>query len=82
VVGKQQWLDRYRLGELTTEAFGWTTIQVRVNGNTAGPESSRRSPRYRGEDCSWDFLCTLVAVRRDNRWTIVNIQLSRAPSGP
>jgi Domain of unknown function (DUF4440) len=66
VVGKQQWLDRYRLGELAYEAFGWKTIQVRVNGDTAvGIAVQSQVALYRGEDYSGDFLCTLVAVRRD-----------------
>ena len=37
----------------------------------------RQVARYRGQDCSGAFVCTLVAVRRAERWTIVNVQLGQ-----
>jgi hypothetical protein len=77
VLSKEQWLDRHRSDDLTTDAFRWKTIEVRVNGGTAvciGLQS--QVARYRGEDCSGEFRCVLVAVHREDRWTIVNVQLS------
>jgi hypothetical protein len=78
VLTKQQWLDRYRTGDLTNEEFGWQETKVRVYDDTAvvmGVQA--QTARYQGEDCSGRFQGTLVAVRRGDRWLIVNVQLSR-----
>ncbi|WP_433330919.1 nuclear transport factor 2 family protein [Spirillospora sp. CA-294931] len=78
VLGKEQWLDRHRLGELTLDAFDWTPTEIRRCPHMAvgrGVQSQRA--RYRGTDWSGEFVCTVVAVRRDGRWTIVNLQLTR-----
>lgn len=78
VLGKQQWLDRYRLGDLTLEAFAWTPTEIRLHRHIAvgcGIQSQRA--RYRGTEWSGDFVCTVVAVRGHGRWTIVNLQLTR-----
>jgi hypothetical protein len=42
--------------------------------------TQRQVARYRGEDCSGAFTCTLVAVRREAGWAIVNVQLSQVPA--
>jgi Domain of unknown function (DUF4440) len=72
VLDKAGWLDRHRRGDLTV----WIANGVRVIGQTAvaiGVQS--QIARYRGRDCSGAFVCTLVAVRREGRWRIVNLQL-------
>jgi hypothetical protein len=87
VLAKHEWLDRYRLGDLVNRAFAWEHTDVREHGDTIfvrGVQS--QEARYRGEDCSGRFLASLVAVRQDQRWTLVNLQLSRMdgsdPDGP
>lgn len=77
VLGKQQWLDRHRGGGLVIEAFTWKATEIRTTNHTAvGIGIQSQVATYQGADCSGDFFCTLVAVRRDGRWTIVNLQLS------
>lgn len=77
VLGKEQWLDRHRGGELVIEAFTWKATEIRVNNHTGvGIGIQSQIATYRGADWCGDFFCTLVAVRRDGRWTIVNLQLS------
>jgi hypothetical protein len=80
VLDKDGWLDRHRRGDLVVDSLVWIADDVRVINQTAvaiGVQS--QVARYRGQDCSGAFACTLVAVRRGGRWTIVNLQLgSRA----
>jgi hypothetical protein len=76
VLDKEGWLDRHRRGDLTVDSFAWTPDEVRVIGHAAvaiGVQSQRA--RYCGRDRSGGFVCTLVAVRREGRWRIVNLQL-------
>src|SRR5438067_13131280 len=52
VLDKEQWLDRYRHGELITGAFEWTTTDMRVDSNTAvGIGIQTQVAEYRGSDC-------------------------------
>jgi hypothetical protein len=77
VLTKQQWLERYRDGELVNGVFEWRRTHIRVHANTVvvmGVQTQKAS--YQGEDCSGRFRATLVAVCRDGRWSIVNLQLS------
>jgi hypothetical protein len=77
VLAKHEWLDRYRRGDLVNRAFAWEHTHVRAHADTVfvrGIQS--QEARYRGEDCSGRFLATLMAVRQDQRWAIVNLQLS------
>jgi hypothetical protein len=76
VLDKDGWLDRHRRGDLTIDSFVWTANDVRVISQAAvaiGIQS--QTARYRGQDCSGALVCTLVAVRHDGRWRIVNVQL-------
>jgi Domain of unknown function (DUF4440) len=79
VLTKQQWLDRYRTGDLANEAFAWEDTRVRVHDDAAVAMGIQiQTASYQGLDCSGRFLGTLVAIRRDGRWSIVNVQLSPA----
>jgi ketosteroid isomerase-like protein len=83
VLTKQEWLDRLRDGDLVTNAFEWEDTHVRVHADTVfvrGIQAQKAS--YRGEDWSGRFLATLVAVRHDGRWSIVNLQLSELVDEP
>ena len=79
VLDKEQWLDRYRRGELRADAFAWSAMDVRVVDRAAVAIGLlSQVARYRGLECSGACVCTLVAVRRDDdRWTIVNVQLGQ-----
>jgi Domain of unknown function (DUF4440) len=77
VLTKREWLDRHRSGDLAHDAFGWEDTQVRIHDTAAVAMGIQaQTARYRGRDCGGRFLATLVAVRRVDRWAIVNLQLS------
>jgi ketosteroid isomerase-like protein len=83
VLTKHEWLDRYRQGDLVNHAFGWHDVHLRVHGDTVvvrGIQAHRG--RHRGEDRAGRFRATLVAVRRGDRWSIVNLQLSDLAERP
>jgi len=83
VLTKQQWLDRYRTGDLANDAFAWEETRVQVHDDAAVAMGIQtQTARYQGLDCSGRFLGTLVAVRREGRWSIVNVQLSPATGPP
>ena len=77
VLTKQQWLDRYRHGDLLTTAFAWQDTHVRSHAATVvvrGVQTQTAS----GEGGTWTrrFRATLVALHREGRWRVVNLQLS------
>jgi 3-methyladenine DNA glycosylase AlkD len=81
VLDKDGWLDRHRRGDLAVDTFAWVEAGVRLSGNTAVAAGTQSQvARFRGRDCSGAFAATLVAVRRHDRWTIVNLQLSARPN--
>jgi Domain of unknown function (DUF4440) len=81
VLDKRQWLDRHRRGDLTVASFGWAAGQMLVINRTAVASGVRSQvATYRGRDCSGAHACTLVAVRREGGWAIVNLQLGSAAS--
>jgi Domain of unknown function (DUF4440) len=83
VVDKQQWLDRYRSGDLNNSAFAWQDTQQRVFGDAAVITGVQvQTTTYQGRDASGQFRGALVAVRRDGQWSIVNVQLSMLGSPP
>jgi hypothetical protein len=78
VLAKHEWLDRYRRGDLVNQAFAWEDTRVRAHADTVFVRGIQaQEARYQGEDCSGRFVASLMAVRQDERWAIVNLQLSR-----
>jgi hypothetical protein len=83
VLGKREWLDRHRSGDLVVSAFEWTVVELRVRRRSAiGSGVQTQVARYRGDDCSGEFACTVVALRGEDRWSIVNVQLSGGSRPP
>lgn len=95
LLNKQQWVDRYRTGDLVTKSLDWRDVQTRIYGDCAvviGVHGQKAA--YRGNPVDGDFRSTHVAVLRDGRWLLAGIQLSplgappafaqnpRAPQGP
>jgi hypothetical protein len=77
VLTKQEWLDRYRQGDFLTRSFAWQDTHVRSHADTVvvrGIQTQTASDR--GEPWAGRFRATLVALRRDGRWRVVNLQLS------
>ena len=78
VLDKDGWLDRYRMGEVVVESFSWEPAAVRrVNRTVVAVGTQYQVARYRGEERSDAFPCTLVAVRREAGWLMVNLQLGQ-----
>ncbi len=77
VLDRQQWLDRYRSGDLQNEAFFLRDVNVREHGDTAiliGVQDQRTA--FQGHDASGRFRLGMVAVRQVGRWVIAGLQLS------
>jgi hypothetical protein len=78
VLDKDGWLDQFRGGDLALEAFDWTVTEVRSTASTAVAVGIQtQTAQYLGQDCSGEFVCTLVAVRRSGHWTVTNLQLGK-----
>jgi ketosteroid isomerase-like protein len=77
VLDKQQWLDRYRSGDLVTEHLEWTDTDVRLHGDVAitiGVQS--QAARYRGERSDGRFRVTQIGARGIDGWQLAGLQLS------
>jgi ketosteroid isomerase-like protein len=83
VLDKQQWVDRYRSGDLRTTTLDWDIESVRVYGDTAitiGTQTQTGCHRERPIDGA--FRSTHVAVRQDGRWKLAGIHLSPSRTSP
>lgn len=77
VLDKQQWLDRYRTGDLITASLTWDEVAVRSYGDAAvaiGLHTQQAS--HRGKPSDGQFRATHIAVRAGDRWQLAGIQLS------
>lgn len=77
VLTRDDWLARYRTGALVYRSLAWEDVRTDVHAATGvamGVQVHRA--RYEGRDWNGRFPATLVAVRRDDRWLVVNLQLS------
>ncbi|MGH9245298.1 MAG: nuclear transport factor 2 family protein [Acidimicrobiales bacterium] len=83
VLTKEQWLDRFRHGDLVNDSFAWEDTDVRVYGDTAfviGIQA--QTTRYQGNDVSGRFRGTLAALPNDGRWSVVHVQVSLLAGPP
>ena len=84
VLDKDQWLDRYRSGDLTTTELTWHDVDIRDYDDTAvaiGTQSQQAA--YKGAPINGDFRISHVFIRQDDQWTIAAIQLSlTSPPAP
>jgi ketosteroid isomerase-like protein len=77
VLDKQQWLDRYRSGDLVTRSLAWDQVDVRGHGTTAvavGRHSQRAA--YQGNTHDGDFRVTLVGLQIEGQWRLIAMHLS------
>jgi ketosteroid isomerase-like protein len=77
LLDKDQWLDRYRSGALTTEVLTWEPDSVRRHGDTAiaiGAQDQRA--RYQGHRVDARLRATHVLLHRDARWRLAGTHLS------
>ncbi len=83
VLDKQQWLDRYRSGDLVTRSLVWDPGDVRDHGTAAVVVGSHSQQAvYQGSTHDGTFRATQVAVQVDGRWRIVAMHLSPIVSAP
>jgi ketosteroid isomerase-like protein len=83
VLDKDQWLDRYRSGDLVTTDLTWHDVDIRVYDDTAvaiGTQTQKAA--YKGSPINGDFRISHVFIRRDERWSIAAIQLSLTTPPP
>ena len=77
VLDKQQWLERYRSGDLVTSSLSLEDPAIRVYGETAVTIARHiQQASYQGQPVDGQFRTTHIAVRVDRRWVLAGIQLS------
>jgi len=77
VLDKQQWLDRYRSGDLATTELTWHDVDLREYGEAAVSIATQsQQATYRGVASNGEFRITHVFVRARDRWSIAGMQLS------
>jgi ketosteroid isomerase-like protein len=80
VLDRQQYLEPRRNGVLTLEGHSWEATDVREYGATAIVTGIvTQSSSYQGQpapQASGRFRLTQVAVERDGRWLLANLQYS------
>ena len=84
VLDREQWLDRYRLGDFVTTVLDWHDVEIRDHGDAAMSIGTQtQEAAYRGAANNGNFRIGHVFVRHDGRWSIAGIQLSlTAPPRP
>jgi len=83
ILTKQQWLDRYREGDLVTSQLEWLDVTVRGYGDAAvavGVHAQRAA--YRGQDNDGWFRATHIAVRQEGEWKLAGIHMSPMGAPP
>jgi ketosteroid isomerase-like protein len=74
---KDEWLDRYRSGALSTESLTWQPDSVRRHDDTAiaiGTQVQRA--RYQGHPVDAQLRATHVLLRLDADWRVAGMHLS------
>ena len=77
VLDKEQWLDRYRSGDLVTTELDWRDRQERDLGDTVlviGIHNQRAA--YRGTPSDGQFRSTHIWIREGEQWRLAGTQLS------
>lgn len=68
VLNRQQWLDRYRAGDVKNDALSWQDVSVRDYGEAAVAIGIQTPPAaYQGHDPSGRFRVTQVAAQPAGR---------------
>jgi len=76
VLDKQQWLDRYRLGDFVTASLRFEDVETRRYGDTAVSIGRQvQQAQYQGHPANGEFRTTLIAVRDGGRWRLAGCQV-------
>jgi ketosteroid isomerase-like protein len=83
VLSKQQWLDRYREGDLRTRSLSFEDATIRVYGDAAVTIGRHiQEAEYRGHPVNGEFRATHVAVRNGSEWRLAGQHLSPIAGQP
>jgi ketosteroid isomerase-like protein len=83
VLDKQQWLDRYRHGDLRTRSLRFEESATRVYGDTAVTIGRQaQEAEYRDHPVNGEFRVTRLAVRDDSEWRLAGLHLSPIAGPP
>ena len=76
VLDKQQWLDRYRLGDFVTASLRFEDVETRRYGDTAVSIGLQvQQAQYQGHPANGEFRTTLIAVRDGGQWRLAGGQV-------
>jgi ketosteroid isomerase-like protein len=77
VLDKEQWLYRYRSGDLVNKSFAWDDVQIRVHGQVAVAIGIQtQDSAYRGNPSAGRFRVTQTLLKQDGAWKLLSIHLS------
>jgi ketosteroid isomerase-like protein len=77
VLDREQWLSRYRGGDLVTHELSLEEPETRIFGDTALTIGRHvQQAEYQGRPVDGAFRATHIAVRERGRWVLAGIQLS------
>jgi ketosteroid isomerase-like protein len=77
VLDKEQWLDRYRSGNLRTRELAFEDAVTRVYGDTAVRIGRHvQQAEFQGRRIDGELRATHIAVRSGDRWRLAGIHLS------
>jgi ketosteroid isomerase-like protein len=77
LLDKQQWLDRYRDGDLVTHALSFVDAATRVWGDAAATIGRHvQRAEYRGHPADGEFRATHIAIRAGTQWRLAGMHLS------
>ena len=76
VLDKQQWLDRYRLGDFVTASLRFEDVETRRYGDAAVSIGRQvQQAEYQGHPANGEFRTTLIAVRDGSQWRLAGCQV-------
>jgi hypothetical protein len=77
VLNKQQWLERYRSGDLVTHSLSFEDRVTRVYGDAAVTIARHvQQASYKGQPADGQFRTTHIVVHGEGGWLLAGIQLS------
>lgn len=84
ILDREQWLRRYRGGQLVNTAFAWKDVEVRDFGAFAVAIGTQaQETTYDGRPNNGEFRVSHVFSREGDTWRLVHVQLSLgSPPGP
>jgi ketosteroid isomerase-like protein len=77
VLDKQQWLDRYRRGDLVNRSLSFEDATTRVYGSAAVTIGRHiQQAEHQGHPANGEFRATHIAVHDGSRWRLAGLHLS------